>query len=154
MLSWKALPLTSGRSLESSLGERCDWDPDDSELRQMIWAMFSSPMTTKSTLESAFSHLRDKGQRHSRNDKMSSETRCSYLATQPYARDDVVHGVQQVKTTADDFSVMARNQPARTDILTLKLYAPRCTRMPGTYSHPQDIARKIMPTGLQRQPWP
>ncbi|OLP93892.1 hypothetical protein AK812_SmicGene24164 [Symbiodinium microadriaticum] len=129
------------------MGANTNWTWDDDELRATAWAMFSGPMTTKSTLESAFNHLRDKGARHSRNQKMSLETRYSYLATQPYARGDT-GGVAQVRPTADDFTTLAREAAARDAIYSLKPFKPTATKMPQTYPHPLDIARKWRPAGF------
>ena len=128
------------------MGANSGWTWDSDDIRATAWAMFSSPMTTKSTLESAFNHLRDKGHRHSRNEKMASETRYSYVATQPYARDE--GGVQQVKTSVEDFSYMGRETSARSEIYALKPFNPMSTKMPTTYPHPQDIAAKWRPAGF------
>ena len=130
-----------------ALGCQSGWTWDSDDLRATAWAIFSGPMTTKSTLESGFNHLRDRGHRHSRNDKMSNDTRYSYLATQPYARGEK-GGAQQVRPPAADFDVMAREVAARNDIYALKLFHPTATKMPMSYPHPQDIVKKWRPAGF------
>ena len=129
------------------MGFQANWDWQDSELRTLAWALFSSPMCTKSTLESAFNHIRDSGKRHNKNDSMASMTRYSYLALQPYARSET-GGVCQVELAEQDFSAVGTNATARNAISKLKPFKPSATPMPKVYPHPKDIREKWRPAGF------
>ena len=127
-------------------GYQADWSWRDGELRQLAWALFSSPMCTKSTLESAFNHIRDSGKRQTKSDTMASATRYSYLALQPYARSET-GGVNQVVVDAEDFLAVGNDVKGRAAIEALKMFKPIATPMPQSYPHPKDIQAKWRPAG-------
>ena len=63
-------------------GQRCGWEPDDEDLTSLAWG----PCTTKSTVESAFNHVKDTARQSKQTMKMSPFTRYSYLTCNPYAK--------------------------------------------------------------------
>jgi hypothetical protein len=59
--------------------QRCEWDTDDKDVREMCWGLAGSMPNTKFPCEDTFSELRDV-QRHNKNKRLI-EMPCTWLAS-------------------------------------------------------------------------
>ena len=80
------------------VGRASNWSLDDAELREMVHVCFATPVSTKSSLESACNDLIDQG-RQSKSNRMSLCTRWSYLSVNPYAASG---GISTLKLRHED----------------------------------------------------
>ncbi len=131
-------------------GRKCNYDPDDDELRNTSFAMNAGPGETRSCMEGGFNWLAD-SKRQSKAQKMAPETKHMYVSTCPYATDG---GIQQVrpfmedfKLSANDFKELAKLSPFKPGKLTLQnLKTPdgKAFQVPSSV----EIKEKLRPAGF------
>lgn len=125
-------------------GQRCNWDPEDTDLAALAGVCFKGPCTTKSTIESAFNHVKDMGRQTKQTMKMSPFTRYSYLTCNPYASSG---GVETCEVTKDTFVAFATDADLHTTTMKTKPFSPSSTAMPNVVPTTQELQKKWRPAG-------
>lgn len=106
-------------------GESCDWDLQNQDLRDLVYAMVAGPSQTKTVLEDTFGWLQDSAQRQSKAFKMSIATRNAYSMICPYP---AAGGCPQVAPSKADFTGLTAQKAL--SFFNLKPFDSRSTSVP------------------------
>jgi hypothetical protein len=80
-------------------GCQCEWNPENEDLRLLVFTLFGGPGSTKGALESCFNWLKDSA-KASKSKKMNQFTKFFYTISNPYVRHA---GVEQIRPDSLDF---------------------------------------------------
>ena len=86
-------------------GRRCDFNPEDEDLRLFVFSMFAGPGSTKDALESCFNWLKDSA-KASKSKKMNPYTKYFYAISNPYVKHA---GVNQIRPQSADFQELLQD---------------------------------------------
>jgi hypothetical protein len=67
------------------IGERCNWDAANEELRDFAYSLAAGPVSTKFTLEDTFNWLQDVAQRQSKSKQINVWCKYMYSVLAPYS---------------------------------------------------------------------
>ena len=116
-------------------GHDCDWDPNDAELRLLVFTLFAGPGSTKDSLESAFNFLKD-SVKSSKSKKMGPFTRFFYTLANPYARHA---GVEQIRPTMEHFKDLLQEGFKDNEVLQHHLFAYKETPLGKNFPRPEQL---------------
>lgn len=126
------------------IGLKCNWNPFDEDLTDLVHSLFATPYTTKASLESGFNAIKDHS-RHAKANKMSPYTRWSYIAVNPFAKSG---GIQTVKCTDQDFAHASSNPSGTREIRELAHFnGVRRATLPADCPQRRDLANRWRPAG-------
>lgn len=116
-------------------GHRCQFAWRDEALRNLVFATFAGPGSTKDALESAFNYLKD-SVKSSKAKKMNGFTKFFYLLANPYAAHA---GLEQIRPTIEDFQAMLDEGFKDEEVTQYGLFNYNRTKLGKLFPRPQHI---------------